>query len=79
MNYLENNGIYNLGAKKFAVTGYFDDYDSTYLWSFEEVDEEGKEVSGGIHGAFRTDKCPYMSEIFDKLMEAVEDERAKLK
>ena len=70
MNYLENNGIYNLGAKRFAVTGYYDEYSRTYLWTYAEVDKYGQKVSGGNNGALKTDKCPYMSEIFDKLMEA---------
>lgn len=75
MNYLENNGIYNLGVKRFAVTGYFDDYDGTYLWTYAEVGSDGQKVSKGLNGAFKTDKCPYMSEIFDKLMEVVHDAR----
>lgn len=71
MDYTQNNGIYNIGAKRFSVSGLYDEYASVYLWAFNEIDEHNKAVENGISGQFKTEKCPYVSEIFDKIMEEI--------
>lgn len=65
------SGVYNIGKRRFVVNGEYLEAINVYEWTFDEVDENNKGVLGNGHGNFYTNEIPYMSEIFDKLMEAI--------
>ena len=64
------SGVYNIGKRRFIVAGE-KIAENDYKWDVDEVDENNKAFQGALRFFFLTEGIPYMSEVFDHIMEAV--------